>query len=168
MLLTPCPGRATPRSPPSWPAPRQPAARPARSGRAQPVDVPPKQRRRPELCRCARRDLRARAGGDRGPAGDCSADRANELRAGVSACGKARWLLVLVTFLDLWVLGRHRLLDVGPVEAPRRAEPGPGDARAGTAGHARSPAIDSRTCRCSSGWRRSRPIARSICRPCPS
>ena len=30
--------------------------------------------------------------------------------------GKARWLLVVVTFLDLWVLGRHRLLDVGPLK----------------------------------------------------
>jgi hypothetical protein len=30
--------------------------------------------------------------------------------------GKARWLLVVVTFLDLWSLGRHRLLDLGPLK----------------------------------------------------
>jgi hypothetical protein len=29
--------------------------------------------------------------------------------------GQARWCLVAVAFLDLWVLGRHRLLDVGPL-----------------------------------------------------
>ena len=29
---------------------------------------------------------------------------------------KARWALVVLTFLDLWVLGRHRLLDVGPLK----------------------------------------------------
>jgi hypothetical protein len=28
---------------------------------------------------------------------------------------KARWLLVGLAFLDLWVLGRHRLLDLGPI-----------------------------------------------------
>ena len=27
---------------------------------------------------------------------------------------KSRWLLVLIAFLDLWILGRHRLLDIGP------------------------------------------------------
>ncbi len=30
--------------------------------------------------------------------------------------GKARGLLVAVTFLDLWALGRHRLLDLGPLK----------------------------------------------------
>ena len=29
---------------------------------------------------------------------------------------KARWLLVVVTFLDLWALGRHRLLDLAPLK----------------------------------------------------
>ncbi len=30
--------------------------------------------------------------------------------------GSARWLLIVVAFLDLWALGRHRLLDVGPLK----------------------------------------------------
>jgi hypothetical protein len=29
--------------------------------------------------------------------------------------GNARWALVALTFIDLWVFGRHRLLDVGPL-----------------------------------------------------
>jgi hypothetical protein len=40
------------------------------------------------------------------------------LVARMSAVGRARLArasLVLITFLDLWVLGRHRLLDVGPL-----------------------------------------------------
>ncbi len=32
------------------------------------------------------------------------------------SAGTARWLLVVVTIVDLWALGRHRLLDVGPVQ----------------------------------------------------
>jgi hypothetical protein len=30
---------------------------------------------------------------------------------------KARWLLAVLTVLDLWVLGRHRLIDVGPIRS---------------------------------------------------
>ena len=29
---------------------------------------------------------------------------------------KAHWLLVVMTFVDLWALGRHRLLDLGPLQ----------------------------------------------------
>jgi hypothetical protein len=35
-------------------------------------------------------------------------------RGRISA-GTARWLLVVVTVVDLWALGRHRLLDTGPL-----------------------------------------------------
>ena len=33
---------------------------------------------------------------------------------GRTSASATRWLLVAVTVLDLWILGRHRLLDVGP------------------------------------------------------
>ncbi len=36
--------------------------------------------------------------------------------SGRLSLGKARWLLVVVTVLDLWALGRHRLLDLGPLK----------------------------------------------------
>jgi hypothetical protein len=35
---------------------------------------------------------------------------------GRMSAGTTRWLLVAVTFLDLWILGRHRLLDVAPLK----------------------------------------------------
>ena len=108
-----------------------------------------------------------RAVGDGGLAGwSCWVIAAAEREGTGSASARRGGCSLLVTFLDLWALGRHRLIDVGPLEAARGAEPGAGDAGPRTARNARSRPLDSGTCRCWSGRHRSRPIARSTCRPC--
>ena len=43
------------------------------------------------------------------------------------ALGRVRRALFLLTLLDLWVLGRHRLIDVAPWKPLARAEPGAGE-----------------------------------------
>ena len=35
---------------------------------------------------------------------------------GVTGRARSRWALVVLTFVDLWVLGRHRLLELGPLK----------------------------------------------------
>ena len=90
--------------------------RPPHSGRSEPVVVPSEERRRPELCH------RARSGSTRLELGETAALLAalwviaRMSERGRLSLGRARWLLVVVAFLDLWALGRHRLLDVGPLK----------------------------------------------------
>ena len=80
------------------------------------------------------------------------------------AAASVRRALLLFTFLDLWVLGRHRLVDVAPWRPLAGAEPGAG--QSGTRA-ARDPdrrptsqkSTDEGRC-----LRRSRLIARSTCR----
>ena len=65
----------------------------------------------------------------------------------------AQIALLLITFLDLWVLGRHRLIDVAPLE-PLTSQ-SPVLARLARSRAAPVSPIHSGTCRCGWAWRRS-------------
>ncbi len=94
---------------------RKPAGDPHLPAELPAVGRAPEVGGRPEPRRTSRDDLPPRAVGD-GPLAGPDRDRR---RAAIGRSDRrtraAPALLLLLTFLDLWALGRHRLLDVDPI-----------------------------------------------------